>query len=348
MNQNLHHNPKSPPKGGGFQPQTLMNNTTLTLTLTLFLSLNCLAGPNPVTQSPWTTNLPSLLPDPSIVPTLTGSNAFTGTNVFSGFNAFAGTFTGNSFGQFNGSGTISNALSAATAIVAGTATIAVAATAAATANVAATAGNLTTISTNSINTNNASQLSSGTVPSSVLSGSSITNASGFFFPPTGTPTLPPTCFFPIDYNGTFDQATAFLPTVGGVQIGFGKQLIQGTGSPKAYWDVLNWPQFQWSGYTNQLFSVHIWVQTNSTIAWVANVRYMTNGLTSGGGLGVQDKQFAAGVINCTVGTNDYWITATNNWIPSQMTNVQAALFYLGTGGISSNCWIIQGSSIKAQ
>ena len=141
--------------------------------------------------------------------------------------------------------------------------------------------------------------------------------------------LPPIqAFLPIDYNGPYDPPTGLLPIVGTTYVGYGKQLGQAQ-SAGAYWTIQNWPQFQWSGLTNQLFSVHIWVPTNSTIAWMANVRYFTNGL-GGPGMGVQDKVFATGVTSCPIGTNDYWITATNNWPMSTMTNVQGALFYLGT------------------
>jgi hypothetical protein len=156
----------------------------------------------------------------------------------------------------------------------------------------------------------------------------------------------PQSFLPIDYTGPYDTATTLLPEIGNTYVGYGK-LLQQNSSTAVYWSILNWPQFQWSGFTNQLFAVHIWVPTNSTVAWVANVRYFTNGL-GGLGMGVQDKQFATGVTSCAIGTNDYWITATNNWPTSTMTNVQGVVFYLGTQATSSNCWLIQGSSVRAQ
>jgi hypothetical protein len=79
------------------------------------------------------------------------------------------------------------------------------------------------------------------------------------------------------------------------------------------------------------------------------VRYWTNGLASGSGSGVQQRNFAAGTFQCSAGvTNDYWVTATNNWPLTTMTNVTMATFFFGAGNPTTNVWVIEGTHIHAQ
>jgi hypothetical protein len=176
---------------------------------------------------------------------------------------------------------------------------------------------------------NASALASGTVPIQQLPAGIMDD------------------YMNIDQQGPYDVPTTLLPQANGLYVGYGK--LEAPGSQAAeYWDPSSWPRFQWSGLTNQVLYYHIFVTNPATINWQANVRYFTNGLSAGMGSGGQGKVFGSGVFQCGVGTNDYWIVATNNWTPSTMTNVTFAEFFLSNLSPSSNCWSIEGTHLHAQ
>ena len=189
----------------------------------------------------------------------------------------------------------------------------------------------------------------------VLSSSSLTLNAGAFTGSgaglTGIPTAAAPAllddYMSIDQQDPYDQSTVLLPQINGSYYGVGK--LMSAGSQIFYFASTRWPAIQWSGLTNQVLCVHIFTTNGATVNWQANVRYWTNGLTSGSGSGVQDKMFATGVFQCSAGvTNDYWITATNNWPLGTMTNVTMTTFYLGAGSPSTNVWVIQGTHIHAQ
>jgi hypothetical protein len=154
-------------------------------------------------------------------------------------------------------------------------------------------------------------------------------------------------YMSIDQSTPYDAATVLLPAVGSTYVGNGKP-APASGSWAFYFDPPRWPLFQWSGYTNQILAVHIWVTNAATVNWIAAVRYLTNGLTAGPGNGVQQRNIATGIFQCATGTNDYWIYATNNWPTATMTNVQAAQFFFGSSNPSTNAWVIQGTHLHAQ
>jgi len=152
-------------------------------------------------------------------------------------------------------------------------------------------------------------------------------------------------YMSIDQQSPYDVATTLLPAINGSYYGYGK--LDLPGNTGFYFDPPRWPMFQWSGFTNQVIYEHIFVTNAATVSWTAYVRYFTNGFTLAGN-GAQNKQFAAGVLQCPVGTNDYWIIATNNWPVSTMTNVTFAEFLIYNGSPSSNFWAIEGTRIHAQ
>jgi len=154
-------------------------------------------------------------------------------------------------------------------------------------------------------------------------------------------------YMSIDQQDPYDISTTILPQINGSYYGVGKLLS--ASSTAFYFAPPRWPLFQWSGFTNQVFCIHIFATNGATVFWTANVRYWTNGLASGSGSGVQQRNFAAGTFQCSAGvTNDYWVTATNNWPLTTMTNVTMATFFFGAGNPTTNVWVIEGTHIHAQ
>ena len=174
---------------------------------------------------------------------------------------------------------------------------------------------------------NASALASGTVPIQQLPAGIMDD------------------YMNVDQMNPYDTPATLLPAVNGTYIGVGK--FSPVSITPFYFDATRWPAIQWSGLTNQVLMTHIWVTNAATISWTAYVRYFTNGFALGGN-GTQAKQFGGGVFQCPVGTNDYWLLATNNWPMATMTNVTFAEFYINNGGTSSNFWVIEGTHLHAQ
>lgn len=154
-------------------------------------------------------------------------------------------------------------------------------------------------------------------------------------------------YMSIDQQDPYDVATTLLPQINGNYYGDGK-LAPAAGGWVFYFNPPRWPLFEWSGFTNQVLWVHIFATNSATVNWIASVRYLTNGLTSGPGSGSGGATFGTGIFQCGAGTNDYWITVTNKFPPSTMTNVTAACFFWGVNSPSTNVWVIEGTHIHAQ
>ncbi len=154
-------------------------------------------------------------------------------------------------------------------------------------------------------------------------------------------------YMSIDQQDPYDTGTTILPQINGNYYGVGK-LAPAAGSWVFYFHPPRWPMFQWSGFTNQVLWVHVFATNSATVNWTASIRYFTNGLTAGPGSGSGGTSIGSGIYQCGAGTNDYWITVTNKFSFSTMTNVTSACFFWGVNSPSTNVWVIEGTHLHAQ